>query len=193
MKCLRFNSCSHLVCWTACETRDSFQYVWFNVCLVLSFMAEVSDLLNVYFTAVVLIIIFTLWAELLTVAGLINTFSNEGAASAARLGIAEQLALRPCSTLMHPRDPPILRTSVSGATLLSWPDACSASKRKNTDPKEWVFSRNMQPLLYTNLKNPLRAVPGPCPGSPRTGQLTGIWLGGPEMVSGTDCCLSPAV
>lgn len=46
-------------------------------------MAEVSDLLNVYFTAVILIIIFTLQAELLTVTGLINTFSNEGAAFAA--------------------------------------------------------------------------------------------------------------
>lgn len=65
-------------------------------------MAEVSDLLNVYFTAVILIIIFTLQAELLTVTGLINTFSNEGAAFAACLGIVEQLALWQCSTLMHP-------------------------------------------------------------------------------------------
>lgn len=65
-------------------------------------MAEVSDLLNVYFTAVILIIIFTLQAELLTVTGLINTFSNEGAAFAAWLGIVEQLALWQCSTLLHP-------------------------------------------------------------------------------------------
>lgn len=85
-----------------------------------------------------------------------------------------------------PCDPPILRTSFPSATILSWPDVCSASGRKNTDPKEWVFSRNMQPLLYNNLKNPSCTVPGPCPGSPCGGQLNGVWLGGTDMVSGTD-------